>query len=45
MDEDMIPQGTVVIKIKCPWHTDGDFDQDTYFDKDGKEIFWQPKDL
>lgn len=41
-DESTIPAGTVVIKMKCPWHEDGDFDEEQYYDKDGKELFWQP---
>lgn len=40
-DEDF-PIGTVVVKSRCPWHQDGDFDQEQYFDKDGNELYWKP---
>lgn len=38
------PEGTVVVKSKCPWHQDGDFDQEQYFDEKGQEIYWSPKE-
>lgn len=42
-DEHTFPEGTVVIKMKCPWHDEGDFDQEEYFDKDGNELIWEPE--
>lgn len=41
-DENTYPEGTVVSKLKCPWHDDGDFDQEQFYDKDGKELYWEP---
>ena len=43
-DENTFPKGTVFVKSKCPWHEDGDFDEEDYFDKDMKQLFWQPPD-
>jgi len=37
-DENTFPEGTVTVRMKCPWHTDGDFDSEQYYDKDGNEI-------
>lgn len=34
-----IPNGTTVVKSKCPWHQDGDFDSEQYYDVNGNEIF------
>lgn len=43
-DENIFPKGTVVIKMRCPWHTDcGEFDQEQYYDKDENELYWQPE--
>jgi len=38
------PIGTVVVTLKCPWHEDGDFDTEQFYDKDGKELYWQPEE-
>lgn len=38
------PKGTVLIRSVCPWHADGDFDTETYFDKDGKELLFNPEE-
>ena len=37
MDESM-PEGTHTVKSLCPWHDNGDFGSETYYDKDGKEL-------
>jgi len=36
--DDFFPKGTITVTIKCPWHDDGDFDSETYYDKDGNQI-------
>ena len=36
--DDNFPRGTTIVTIKCPWHDDGDFDSEHYYDKDGEEI-------
>lgn len=41
-DKNTFPEGTVVIKMKCPWHQDGDFDEEWYYDKDGDRLYWEP---
>lgn len=38
------PKGTVLIRSVCPWHADGDFDTETYFDKDGKELLFNQEE-
>ena len=40
--DDIFPKGTAIVILKCPWHYDGDFDSEQYYDKKGKELFWQP---
>ena len=42
-DEKTFPEGTVFVKMECPWHWDGDFDEEQYYDKDGNELYWQPE--
>ena len=36
--DDTMPKGTAFIESKCPWHEDGDFDEEDYFDKNNKEL-------
>lgn len=43
--DDDFPEGTETVTLKCPWHDDGDFDSEDYFDKDGKQLYWKPSDL
>lgn len=38
-----MPEGTVVVKSKCPWHQDGDFDNEQFYDKEENELVWEPK--
>jgi len=40
--DDNFPKGTVVVTLKCPWHDDGDFDNEQYYDEKGEELIWQP---
>ncbi len=36
--DDTMPKDTATIELKCPWHDDGDFDSELYFDKDGEQL-------
>lgn len=37
-DKNTMPKNTVKIISKCPWHQDGDFDEEEYLDKNNKQI-------
>jgi len=38
--DNTMPKGTVVIKSLCPWHDEGDFGSEKYYNKDGDEMFY-----
>jgi hypothetical protein len=43
--DDNFPKGTVVVELRCPWHDNGDFDQEIYFDKEGNQLCDEPEGI
>lgn len=41
-DKTCFPTETEVVTLRCPWHDNGDFDTEQYYDAKGNELFWQP---
>lgn len=39
--QDTDPANAVSMESRCPWHQHGDFEDPTFYDKDGKEAVWE----